>query len=158
MHRNGYNIPLTPSRDISRRLSRRCKWRCHRCHFRCGSKSSHRTTHHVCQLVVAALLLQCHIPSTASFQRQSFNVTFKLTEVGCPKVRVFQLGSSSLFLNATSQVPGSAPFIEDNRMGRQVVLLFDNGNGNRQSTKTWGGCSSTSQECLDDQQKDKASY
>ena len=23
-------------------------------------------------------------------------------------------------------------------MGRQVVLLFDSGNGNRQSTKTWG--------------------
>ena len=95
-----------------------------------------------------------------SFQCQPFNVTFNSTEVGSSKVRVFRLGGSSLFLNATSQVPGSAPFIEDNRMERQVVLQFDNGNGNRQSTKltTWGGCSSTSQECLGDQQKDKACY
>ena len=95
-----------------------------------------------------------------SFQCQPFNVTFNSTEVGSSKVRVFRLGGSSLFLNATSQVPGSAPFIEDNRMERQVVLLFDNGNENRQPTKltTWGSCLSTSQKCLDDQQKDKASY
>ena len=95
-------------------------------------------------------------------QCQPFNVTFNSTAVGSPIVRVFQPGGSSLFLNATSQVPGSATFIENNRMQQQVIMLFDDGSGNRQSTNltTVGGDSSSSDECVQQkhkQQKDNAS-
>lgn len=96
-------------------------------------------------------------------QCQPFNLTFDSTAVGSPKVRSFRPGGTSLFLNATSQTPGSTSFIEDNRMGHQIVMLFDDGNGNRQSTNltTVGGNSSSSGECVKQkhkQQKDNANF
>jgi len=85
-----------------------------------------------------------------------FNVSFNSMTAGIPTVRAFTPRGPSFFVNSTTESTessGIATFVMDDQRENEVVLLFDDGNYNQQSTDLMivRGDSSSSTDCIQNQ-------
>lgn len=80
-------------------------------------------------------------------QCEPFNVSYS---TAAPFIRTFRPSGGTSYLNSSSQSTNSSTFIMDVRQGKEVVMLFDDGQGNRQTTPltTVGGDSTSADGCL----------
>jgi hypothetical protein len=83
-------------------------------------------------------------------QCEPFALSFNATSENSPTVRVFRPKGPSFFINSTSESPGMATFVTKVQRGKEIVMLFDDGHSNRQTTEltTVGGDSSSSVDCI----------
>jgi hypothetical protein len=82
-----------------------------------------------------------------------FNVSFNSTTANAPTIRAFSPRGSSFLVNSTSESNDMATFVMDDQRENEIVLLLDDGHGNRQTTDliTVQGDSSSSTDCLQNQ-------
>ncbi|TFK24990.1 hypothetical protein FA15DRAFT_756233 [Coprinopsis marcescibilis] len=94
-------------------------------------------------------------------QCEEFAVGYNITFVSqAPQIKVFNPRGFAFFLNQTSDDPstGTARYMMNVSRGKEVVLLIDDGNGNRQTTTllTVGGDSLNSRDCFERQREVEA--
>jgi hypothetical protein len=83
-------------------------------------------------------------------QCEPFSLSFNSAAESSPTIRVFRPKGSSFIINSTFESPGVVTCITEIQRGKEVVMLFDDGCGNRQTTDllTVGGDSSSSIDCF----------
>lgn len=83
-------------------------------------------------------------------QCEAFTLSFNPESENTPTVRVFRPKGSSFFINSTNESPGTTTFVTEIQRGKEIVMLFDDGRGNQQTTEliTVDGDSSSSVDCI----------